>query len=116
MDITVPKRSLEEAKQFFKIDPEKKQILMMPGSRKQEIEKLLPPMVEAAKILLKSDSKLEFFLPLASTISESMIQEIADLLANVNWRGVVAGVGIHRRRDDPGDAVDHDLADRGIEH
>ena len=79
VDITVPKRSLEEAKQFFKIDPEKKQILMMPGSRKQEIEKLLPPMVEAAKILFKSDSKLEFFLPLASTISESMIQEIADL-------------------------------------
>lgn len=79
VDITVPKRSLEEAKIFFKIDPEKKQILMMPGSRKQEIEKLLPPMVEAAKILLMSDSNLEFFLPLASTISESMIQEMVDL-------------------------------------
>ena len=74
VDIAVPTRSFEEAQAFFEIDPTKKQILMMPGSRRQEIEKVLPMMVEAAEILLKKDAALEFFLPLAHTIPEEWVR------------------------------------------
>lgn len=76
VDIVKPTRSLEEARKFFQMDPEKKHILLMPGSRKQEIEKLLPSMLEAAELLLKEDQNLEFFLPLASTVPDEWIQAL----------------------------------------
>lgn len=74
VDIVKPALSLEEARIHFQIDPLKKQILLMPGSRKQEIETLLPPMLDAAEILVGKDPNLEFFLPIASTISKKEIE------------------------------------------
>lgn len=76
VDIAQATMSKEEARAFFKMDPAKKQVLVMPGSRKQEIEMLLPPMVDAMELLFQNDSNLEFFLPLASTISENIIEEM----------------------------------------
>lgn len=74
VDIVKPSLSSEEARIHFEMDPMKKQILLMPGSRRQEIETLLPPMMDAAEILVEKDPNLEFFLPLASTISRKAIE------------------------------------------
>lgn len=76
VDIVKPSLSIGEAQSHFQIDPLKKQVLLMPGSRKQEIDTLLPPMIDAAEILSEKDSNLEFFLPLASTVSRKEIEAL----------------------------------------
>lgn len=74
VDIAKETMTDAEARTFFQMTEYKKQVLVMPGSRKQEIEMLFPPMVDAIEILLQKDPNLEFFLPLASTISEDVIR------------------------------------------
>ena len=59
------------------MDPAKKQLLLLPGSRRQEVRSLLPTMLAAAELLAKEFS-LQCWLPRASTISEA---ELAPLLA-----------------------------------
>lgn len=46
----------------------------MPGSRKNEVEKLLPAMLKAADILTEK-CECQFFLPRAGTISSEFIQD-----------------------------------------
>ena len=46
---------------------------LMPGSRKNEVEKLLPAMLKAADILTEK-CECQFFLPRAGTISSEFIQ------------------------------------------
>ena len=65
--------SYEEAMMFFGGDRVKKRILLMPGSRKNEVEKLLPAMLKAADILTEK-CECQFFLPRAGTISSEFIQ------------------------------------------
>ncbi|MDU2063712.1 MAG: lipid-A-disaccharide synthase [Sporomusaceae bacterium] len=78
LDIVKPALSKEEAFRYFQADPKKKRILLMPGSRQQEIHKLFPVMLAAAKELERQIPDTQFFLPLASTIAadelEGMIQ------------------------------------------
>ncbi len=47
---------------------------LLPGSRREEIENILPVMVEAAEILSSRYEGLNCILPLASTISPSMVE------------------------------------------
>ncbi len=71
-DVVKPSMSREEAMDFFGADAEKKKILIMPGSRKNEVAGLLPTMLSAAKII--SDAiPAEYFLPRAETISEEFL-------------------------------------------
>ena len=74
--------SYEEAMMFFGGDRVKKRILLMPGSRKNEVEKLLPAMLKAADILTEK-CECQFFLPRAGTISSEFIQ---DFLKNASPR------------------------------
>ena len=64
--------SYEEA-MIFLGRQSKKRILLMPGSRKNEVEKLLPAMLKAADILTEK-CECQFFLPRAGTISSEFIQ------------------------------------------
>lgn len=73
LDIVKPSMTQAAAYEFFGADPEKPVILLMPGSRQQEIEKLLPDMLAAAEIITHSLPDSQFFLPLASTIDEARI-------------------------------------------
>jgi len=50
---------------------------LFPGSRKSEIKRLLPIILESAKILKQKDPNIEFLLPLASTLSQ---QDLAQYL------------------------------------
>lgn len=72
-DTVKPSMSKEEAFAYFHADPEKKRILLMPGSRKNEISSLLPVMLKAAHILHQK-VPCEFYLPRAETIPEEMLQ------------------------------------------
>ena len=50
-------------------------VLLLPGSRLQEIQRLLPSMLEAAKIMVKANPALEFVMPRAGTIPRLMLEE-----------------------------------------
>ena len=73
-DVVKASMTREEAMDFFDANPQKKRILIMPGSRKNEVAGLLPTMLSAAaKISEAVDA--EYFLPRAETISEAFLQE-----------------------------------------
>ena len=65
VDTVKPSMSKLEARKFFGVNESEEIILLMPGSRKQEIKLLLPPMLEAAKFFPNK----KFFLPVADGIS-----------------------------------------------
>ena len=68
VDTVKPSMTQEEARNHFNINLEDHVILLMPGSRKQEINMLLQPMLDAAKILSVNQPKTKFFLPLAAGV------------------------------------------------
>lgn len=53
-------------------------VLLLPGSRLQEIQRLLPTMLAAAKLMVKADPALEFAMPRASTIPRALLEEELD--------------------------------------
>ena len=74
LDIVKTSMSKDAAYRYFGADPEKPVVLLMPGSRQQEIDNLLPVMLETAERLKKQIPDCQFFLPVASTISREIIQ------------------------------------------
>lgn len=74
-DTVKPSMSFDEAMDHFHGDRDKKRILLMPGSRKNEVTSLLPIMLEAAENLAQKEN-CQFFIPRASTIPESFLRSI----------------------------------------
>jgi lipid-A-disaccharide synthase len=70
-----PQISREEFAARHSLDPKKQWIALLPGSRRKEVRLNLPPMVEAAMLLEKPDSELEFLLPVASTLGQDWMLE-----------------------------------------
>ena len=66
-----------EARTFFQVRAEEALVLLLPGSREQEILRLLPVMLETAKILQWQRPQTRFFLPLAPSISRRMVHDMA---------------------------------------
>lgn len=65
VDTVKTSMSKAEARKFFGVNQSDKVILLMPGSRRQEIKLLLPEMLAATKI---SDKNFKFFLPVADSV------------------------------------------------
>lgn len=78
LDIVKATMSKDDAYRFFDADPKKPVILLLPGSRQQEIVNLLPVMLTAAEKIQEQVPGCQFFLPVASTISREMLMEIID--------------------------------------
>lgn len=57
----------------FNLDPNRKIVGLFPGSRRNEIERLLPAIVAAAAKLKEHFPEVQFILPLASTLREDDI-------------------------------------------
>lgn len=74
VDTVKPELPVEEARDFFGIHPDDHVVLLMPGSRRQEIEMLLPPMLQAAAILKREKPQTRFFLPVAAADYEGLIR------------------------------------------
>lgn len=72
VDTVKPSFTFKEAKKYFGVRKSEVVILLMPGSRRQEIKLLLPEMLKAAKILSKL-KPARFFLPVADNVDESEI-------------------------------------------
>lgn len=76
VDIIKPSMDKEKSYELFDINPNHPVILLLPGSRKHEIENLLPVMLEGAEKIKLTYPKCQFILPVASTISQEMLQQI----------------------------------------
>ena len=63
----------ERAMEFFGADPKARRVLLMPGSRLNEVNSLLPAMLEAGRILSQKIN-CQFFLPRAETIDLSLLE------------------------------------------
>lgn len=74
-DIKRPSRS--SARQELKLNHDEKVIGLFPGSRRREIETLLPLMITASSALHKADPSLKFILPSADTVSGAIAEMTA---------------------------------------
>lgn len=72
VDTVKPSVSAEDARKFFGVEDFENVILLLPGSRKQEIKLLLPEMIKSAEIL-SEQRPAKFFLPIAAGVNEGEI-------------------------------------------
>lgn len=77
VDFAVAKMTREEACKVFNLDPTRKIIGILPGSRKKEIEVLLPIMLAAVEKIRHQSPEAQFILPLAPTLSLKDISKFA---------------------------------------
>jgi len=69
IDIVTPTLSKEEAYLRFGLDPQRRTVALLPGSRKKEVERLLPTLLETSRLLYDEIPDLQFIIPLAQGIS-----------------------------------------------
>lgn len=82
----VPSASKEEIQKKYEILNDQKVIGLLPGSRTQEIDYILPEMLGAADLIAEKYKNAQFLLPLASTIEESHVRSYIDKHPNINVR------------------------------
>jgi len=78
LDIVQTTMAKQEAYEFFGANPEEPVVLLLPGSRQQEIVSLLPVMLTAAGKIKEKLPTCQFFLPVASTISREMLTQMME--------------------------------------
>ena len=64
----------DEARRRLDADPGHSLIGLLPGSRREEVERLLPPMLEAARRLAADDGRRRFVIGLAPTVPLEQVQ------------------------------------------
>lgn len=78
VDKVKPEMTRQEARDFFHMPKGETAVLLLPGSRRQEIELLLPAMLQGARKLLQAHPETVLYLPLADGIREGRIQSMID--------------------------------------
>ena len=73
LDIVKPTLSQEKAFQQFGLDPKRRTVALLPGSRMHEVERLLPPLLASAHLLQKEIPDLQFVIPLAPGIPKTIL-------------------------------------------
>jgi lipid-A-disaccharide synthase len=74
IDIAKPHLSKEQAYEMFRLDKNKRTLGLLPGSRQEEVQKLLPVLLESVHLLLRDFPDLQFIMPLAPAINRSEIE------------------------------------------
>ncbi len=78
LDELPPPLSREEAKAALDFDPARRLLAILPGSRRKVVERLAPPLLEAADLLLDRDPQLELALPRADSLDPDFLQAFVD--------------------------------------
>ncbi len=73
LDIVKPTLPKEKAFQQFGLDPTRRTVGLLPGSRTHEVERLLPSLLASADLLQKEIPDLEFVIPLAPGIPKATV-------------------------------------------
>lgn len=87
VDTVHPAMTRVEGRTFFGLDPARKTVGLFPGSRRSEITRLLPIILESAKLLKERSPDLQFILPLASSLT---MADIAPYLSGSDLTVTVA--------------------------
>ncbi|MDD2308830.1 MAG: lipid-A-disaccharide synthase [Desulfuromonadaceae bacterium] len=93
LDLVNVTMSRDEAAASFGLDPSRKIIGLFPGSRRSEIERILPAIIAAAELLQKRFPDIQFVLPLASTLN------VDDILPVLKRSGITAIITRQRTHD-----------------
>jgi lipid-A-disaccharide synthase len=88
-----PSLEKREAQAGFELHPRGRVVGLFPGSRKAEIEKLLPVVLESARLLKDRLPDLQFLLPLASSL------RLEDISAQVEASGLPVRIVSGRNHD-----------------
>lgn len=68
--------STEDARRHFSLDTKNPVVTLLPGSRRGEITRHLPVMIETARILTSHLPECQFLLPVAPTLDEHLLREL----------------------------------------
>jgi lipid-A-disaccharide synthase len=74
VDETRPDKTPAECFDDYRLNENKKIIGLFPGSRKGEIKRVLPVLLDAAELLKNKHRDIQFILPVASTLNTQYIQ------------------------------------------
>ena len=77
VDIVHPSMDQEMARRHFGIAAGEIPVLLLPGSRRQEIRMLLPAMLAAAREMRREKPEMRFFLPVAPGIDRQLLEQMA---------------------------------------
>jgi lipid-A-disaccharide synthase len=77
-DVVRSDLSREQANAAFSLDPARRTIALLPGSRRTEVVNLLPDMLGAVKLLSERFPDMQFVLPVAHTLSRDFVQAMVD--------------------------------------
>lgn len=91
-DLVQVSLSRTAAADSFGLDPTVKIVGLFPGSRRSEVSRLLPTIIQAAKLLKQQFPDLQFVLPLASTLHD---EDIAPWLAEAALPVLIVRERIH---------------------
>ncbi|HZV81166.1 MAG TPA: lipid-A-disaccharide synthase [Geobacteraceae bacterium] len=75
LEMAVPSMSREHAQQQFGLAAGQRTIGLFPGSRRREINSLLPVMLESAALLKDRFADLQFILPLAPGLDRKLVDD-----------------------------------------
>ncbi|SKA10681.1 lipid-A-disaccharide synthase [Trichlorobacter thiogenes] len=70
-DLVTVTLTREQAATSFGLDPSRQVVGLFPGSRRSEVTRLLPTIIDAARLLQQRFPELQFVLPLASTLTDN---------------------------------------------
>jgi lipid-A-disaccharide synthase len=73
LDTVRPTLPKEKAFQQWGLDPKRRTIGLLPGSRMREVERLLPPLLASADVLQGEIPDLQFVIPLAPGIPKTIL-------------------------------------------
>jgi lipid-A-disaccharide synthase len=73
LDMVKPTLPKEKAFQQFGLDPQRRTIALLPGSRLNEVDRLLSPLLASVDLLQKENPDLQFILPLAPGIPKTIL-------------------------------------------
>ena len=76
VDIVKPSMDREAAYSYFNADPNRPILLLLPGSRYQEVESLLELMLDSARKVLEKVPACQFYMPVAPTIPLERIESV----------------------------------------
>ncbi len=84
VDSVKPGMERSEAQRLFGLDPSRKTVGLLPGSRRGELKRLMPVLLESAALLRQRFPDLQLLLPLASSLNP---QDLAAWLEPVPEQG-----------------------------
>jgi lipid-A-disaccharide synthase len=76
LDMMVLTMRKEEVFEHFDFDPGKKLIGLLPGSRRREVETMLPVMIEAAEKIHARRPDTQFVIPRATTVKQEIVDHL----------------------------------------